>query len=454
MLDYSRDHDSLLLAFYGDDVTGSTDALEAAALAGVPAVLFLAPPTKEQLRRYKGIRAVGVAGDSRSRSPSWMDANLPQIFRALKALGAPIVHYKTCSTFDSSPEVGSIGRAIEIGLDNFKAPVPVVVGVTRHRRFVTFSNLFAAASVGGKSDVYRIDRHPTMSRHPVTPMNEADLRRHLAKQTSRSIAGFDCVQMFSINASEKLAAGPADIVILDTFDAATTRRTGELLARLAGEGGIFVAGSSGVEYALFDYLKADGQLTSAPPPHPCGPAARVAAIYGSCSPVSEQQLAWAEANGFKIIAADTVALITEGEAAEAACAAEMAAALSHYKGVVLATARGPNDPRIASTRQALERTGHSRTDSSRQLGERLGRVLKEVLERTDTRRAVLAGGDSSSHALSQMDVEALTVAGPLVPGAPLCRIHTNNQRLDGLEIVLKGGQAGEPDFLGRLITGH
>jgi uncharacterized protein YgbK (DUF1537 family) len=35
----------LRLAFYGDDFTGSTDALEALTSAGLRSVLFLEPPT-------------------------------------------------------------------------------------------------------------------------------------------------------------------------------------------------------------------------------------------------------------------------------------------------------------------------------------------------------------------------------------------------------------------------
>lgn len=58
-----------------------------------------------------------------------MDADLPPIFTALKALGAPLFHYKVCSTFDSSPTLGSIGHATEIGLDVFgKQVVPLIVG--------------------------------------------------------------------------------------------------------------------------------------------------------------------------------------------------------------------------------------------------------------------------------------------------------------------------------------
>src|SRR3954469_22568658 len=43
--------------------------------------------------------------------------------------GAPITHYEVCSTFDSAPHVGSIGRAIDIGTPILGGSwKPVVVG--------------------------------------------------------------------------------------------------------------------------------------------------------------------------------------------------------------------------------------------------------------------------------------------------------------------------------------
>ena len=52
----------LLLAYYGDDFTGSTDAMESFTAAGVPTVLFFQPPTSDALRRFPQARAVGLAG--------------------------------------------------------------------------------------------------------------------------------------------------------------------------------------------------------------------------------------------------------------------------------------------------------------------------------------------------------------------------------------------------------
>ena len=51
------------------------------------------------------------------------------------------------------------------------------------RRYTVFGNHFAAAG----DEMFRLDRHPTMSRHPVTPMHEADLRVHLSRQTQANI---------------------------------------------------------------------------------------------------------------------------------------------------------------------------------------------------------------------------------------------------------------------------
>src|SRR5207248_3951223 len=102
-------------------------------------------------------------------SPEQMEQTLRPAFAALKAIGAPIVHYKVCSTFDSSPQIGSIGRVIDLGMEVFGARfVPVLVGAPLLGRYCVFGNLFARC--GAESKPYRLDRHPSMRWHPVTPM--------------------------------------------------------------------------------------------------------------------------------------------------------------------------------------------------------------------------------------------------------------------------------------------
>ncbi|HSC38589.1 MAG TPA: four-carbon acid sugar kinase family protein, partial [Chitinophagaceae bacterium] len=186
----------LLLAFYGDDFTGSTDALEFISRAGAKAALFMEPPNAEQLQHFPGLQAIGVAGMTRSMSPNDMEATLRPAFTALRSLGVPHIHYKVCSTFDSSPSTGSIGKAIDIGADIFPAPfIPIVGGTPALGRYCVFGNLFARMGIGSNGDIYRLDRHPSMSKHPVTPSDESDLRLHLGQQTKKKMALMDIIQV-------------------------------------------------------------------------------------------------------------------------------------------------------------------------------------------------------------------------------------------------------------------
>ena len=149
------------------------------------------------------MRAVGLAGQARSRSPDWMRAHLAPALQALAALGAPILHYKVCSTFDSSPQIGSIGCAIELALPLVAGRwSPMVIGAPRLGRHQAFGHLFAVAQGVG----HRLDRHPTMSRHPVTPMHESDLALHLGAQTTLRRALIDFTQLKAGAGAARLAA--------------------------------------------------------------------------------------------------------------------------------------------------------------------------------------------------------------------------------------------------------
>lgn len=416
-------------AWYGDDFTGSTDVLEALAAAGYAAVLFLRPPGPADLARFPGLDAVGLAGDSRSRSPDWMDAHLDGHLAALEALGPAIVHYKTCSTFDSAPHVGSIGRAMEIGARRFGGVVPIVVGQPNLRRYVTFGTLFAAAG----QEVHRIDRHPTMARHPVTPMAEADLRRHLAAQTDMPVALVSLEDFAAGRADAAFDAAAAGAVLFDGIDAVTLRSTGELLARRAGSAIRFGVGSGGLTRALIAAWE-DARPVSPEP----APVERLLVVSGSCSPVTALQIGWARAQGWTTLRIDLSAL-ESGDAA-AALADAAAGALRAGTNVVVHSAEGE--------------VGGSSGPAGDVLGRALGDLVRRVVPEAGLRRVLFAGGDTSSHAVARLGGDALTWVGPIAPGAPLCRLHAPDAQLDGLELVLKGGQMGGPDFFERVRRGR
>jgi uncharacterized protein YgbK (DUF1537 family) len=432
----------LVLTYYGDDFSGSTDVTEALTFNGLPAVLFLEDPSQERLDRFRGFRALGIAGVSRSQTPEWMAANLPPIFERLKSLGAPLCHYKTCSTFDSSPQIGSIGKAIDLGQSVFgSSAVPLVVGAPILKRYQVFGNLFAAVD----GEAFRLDRHPTMSRHPVTPMDEADLRIHLSRQTSKRTALVDILALRSSDIDERfdaLMAENPEIVLYDVLDTASLIQAGRLIWTRRPNAPGFVAGSSGLEYALVAYWQSTGQLPEPEPHAQPGEVDRLLVVSGSCSPTTERQLRFAMDKGYEGLRLDARKL-AQGDGPETQRAVEAALKiLTQGRSVALYSALGPEDPALSP----------AAGDFQRGLGLRIGVILRDVLQRSGIRRAVVAGGDTSGQAGRQLGVYALTVLKPMAPGSPLCRAWADGP-FDGLEIVFKGGQVGDVDFFEKVRCG-
>jgi uncharacterized protein YgbK (DUF1537 family) len=426
----------MLYTFYGDDFTGSTDVLEQLASNNILTVLFLGPPTPEHLANFKNIQALGIAGDSRSRSPQWMTEHLPSIFTTLKSFKAPINHYKVCSTFDSAPHIGSIGRAMEIGREIF-APsfIPIVVAAPHLRRYVIFGNLFAQAPNG---EVVPIDRHP-MSQHPVTPMREPNLRLHLRSQTQLPIGLIDLLALQSNSAPQKLedelAAGN-QAILFDGLDPEgphqpTLTATGDLFWHHAQQRPLFSASSSGLTAALIPAWRKAGLIptTAATPPRSSAKTPLLV-LSGSCSPVTAGQIQWATANNFKAIPIDPTRLLNPTTNEQANALAAATASLNSGQNTILYTSLGPP-------------TGTVHGDA---LGATLGHLLRDILLATPTRRILLCGGDTSSHAIQQLGLYALTWTSRIQTGAPLCRAASDDPALDGLELILKGGQVGTPDF--------
>lgn len=532
----------LLLCYYGDDFTGSTDVLEALAQAGLRTVLFLQPPTEALLRsRFSGIQCFGIAGVGRSLSPEEMDRELRPIFATMKSSGAAVAHYKVCSTFDSSPLTGSIGKAAEIGRDVFGGRyIPLLAGVPYLRRYTLFGQHFAAAG----DQVYRLDRHPTMSRHPVTPMDEADLLAHLRKQTAMPSALLDIVALTGGDAQAQgrlarlLETERPQLVLFDVLDEPRLETAGRLIwaaaqerqaegaagsegaastGETAGAGGasevardsgahgqaaskqaeacaavsggearepgaakstaleaaesaeadeaacegaaaarrskaaspLFVVGSSGVEYALTAAWRAAGlQREAAEPLPPARPVDRLLVLSGSCSPVTERQIARALAAGFVGIRVPAVEWATpeQATASEARVAEEARSALRAGRSVLVYSASGPGDDSIGLLREALAARGRKPEDSSRLLGAALGRLARELVAAEGLTRLLIAGGDTSGYITRELGVYALECCAALAPGAPLCRAYAHDARFDGLELVLKGGQIGGEAF--------
>jgi uncharacterized protein YgbK (DUF1537 family) len=146
------------------------------------------------------------------------------------------------------------------------------------------------------------------------------------------------------------------------------------------------------------------------------------------------------ARGFVGVPLDATALSAHDSAARSAHFTQAAQALAAGRSVILYSALGEIHP--ASAAQSSE------------LAIEMGILLRKLVIECGVRRVVIAGGDTSSHAVQQIGLHALTFVASTQPGAPLCLGHANEAAMNGLEIVLKGGQVGTPDFFEMVRSGR
>lgn len=453
----------LLQVFYGDDFTGSTDALEFMTRAGAKTMLFMEPPTREQLEEFDNLDAIGIAGMTRSMEPRKMRETLQEDFRKIATLNPRHVHYKVCSTFDSSPEIGNIGVAIKEGFQQFgNRFTPILVAAPHLGRYVAFGNLFAQMGIGSKGEVYRINQHPSMSKHPVTPAKEGDLRDHLALQCDYKFGLINVLdlEMPLEDIQQKLdkVSEKNEVVFFDGIYEYQMIVLGALLENSVEENKpFFTIGSSGVGKALGDYWQEKNKLAEKTDWMELKESEPILVLSGSVSPVTAGQITYAVGKGFAEVAIDPDFLKGNAQEFVTKYTHEIIKHLKNSKSVIFHTSKGPNDPRLQKTEEITNDLGWNNTQAREELpkkfGALLGQTAKKVLSEITLERLLIAGGDTSSYTARELGITAVEMIAPLFKGAPLCRAYAKGSPVNKMEINLKGGQVGSVSYFVNLQKG-
>lgn len=444
-------------AFYGDDFTGATDTLAHLARAGLRTMLLFAPPDAARLSMLGQLDALGVAGAARTMEPRAQQQELARVGAAFAALGVRVMHYKVCSTFDSAPQTGSIGVAIRTLREHCANELVAVVGGQPNlRRYCVFGELFAAAGADDyRQAIYRIDRHPTMSRHPVTPMNEADLRMHLQRQGVEDVQSIDWRSYAAGDAAlqsevgRQLASKP-DALLFDVLDDAHLQAIGRVIVRHAAVAPLLAVGASSVAQA---YASALGERAESAA-HAVAPLGRargpVFVLAGSLSPLTEVQIG--AVHSYLRVELDPQQMT--GDAASVYLAQRVAAIAGPLRDgrnvLAFTTRRAWNTANAPCATDAA----HTVTGVLPQLALACATLLRQVLGAVPLQRIGIAGGDTSSFAVRALGAWGLSYLAPLSAGVTVCRLHADSAELDGMEVMLKGGQMGDAELFEQLVDGY
>jgi 3-oxoisoapionate kinase len=450
--------------FYGDDFTGSTDALWQFAQFGLRTRLFLSSPGQAAIPTggCSDLDVVGIAGVARSLPTEALESELFPILQQLRSFDPTIVQFKICSTLDSSASVGNLGRVIEIGREVFgDAPIPIVPAQPDFGRFTIFGNHFATFG----ADIHRLDRHPTMSVHPITPIHEADICRLLASQAS--VAG-DLIDIRTVRSQSpsllsqefERRANEVDFVVFDALSNADLRLIAECIWRQKRSLPHFVVGSGGISRGIAEHIAAQvaGSPASSSFQTHVAATERVLAVSGSCSLQTAEQIKYALSHGWSGIRLEIPSLLqapSEPDALES-LQERMLAAMQNSHGVILYTARGPRDDSIEQTRDVVGQFGLPEASVLAAIGRAFARAIKGAVRHAGITRIVVAGGDTSGWTVRELGAESLEVIGLVAAGGPLCLLSSADPSIDGLEVLLKGGQVGSDGLfedvrLGRLM---
>lgn len=273
----------------------------------------------------------------------------------------------------------------------------------------------------------------------MTPADEADLRVHLGRQTSKRTHLIDFRTLDrGLNAATAaidamVAEGDVEVVLFDCLTTEHLKTIGSLLEHYAkATRPLFSVGSSAIESALasrWDLPHTASKRAEAP----TGP---LLVLAGSCSPVTATQVAAAKQAGFALVELDAGRIAAGGMSVAENAAGEVAKALGEAPGAIVSSGGGQNrggslDPRL--------------------LGQSLADIYRLAKAQTPVGLTVVAGGDTSSYAARSLDIESLSFHATLTPGAPVCRAHSPDALVDNALFVFKGGQVGRPELLASLI---
>jgi len=439
-----------LLGVIADDYTGGSDVAAMLSEHGARAVQVFGLQEPGFIQELRGrYRAAVICLKSRSNPAAEACRQSIEALGLLELFEPRQIHFKYCSTFDSTPE-GNIGPVIDalmrcMGID-FTVAVPAL---PVNERTQYLGHLFVGPLLLSESHM----RH-----HPVTPMTDSSVVRLLRAQTGRRV-GLIPLEVVQAGAG-RLAAevegarqSGVEIALVDAVSDADVAAIAEACADLR-----LITGSSALPMCLPAVWRSRGWLEenraatvrersagfTRPLPNGRGSVAPpVLVLSGSCAASTLRQVEELRACGCRCEALD-VARLVQGEAG-----AELDRLYERFRTEVMTA--GVAAVVASADHQAREQT---RRGLSAEQAAALPRAIEAAFGELARRfaadgveRLVIAGGETAGAVIDALGIRAVEVTAILDPGVPAVRAIGG----PGLRLALKSGNFGTPDFFPRAI---
>lgn len=392
----------MLFGAIADDYTGGSDLAGMLAERGVRTLMHFGVPDAPLPGRYD---AAVVCLKSRSIPAAEARAMSARALAWLQAAGARQIQFKYCSTFDSTA-AGNIGPVLDELLERLEVPLAVAVpALPINGRTQYLGHLFVNGVPLAESP---------MRQHPLNPMTDSNLVRHLAAQTASRVGliPLGVVQSGATAIQARAAQLTAEGIRMALVDAVSDAD----LAHIAGAVTAMplISGGSGIaahlpafwsaERAPFD---ATGLGADSPP--------GVLMLSGSCSVATLEQLARYQH--------------AYGPAIRFDAATPDAALQLQRTGRVLVRSSAPPDQRLPLA-------------SAGMIEQTLARIAVDMVNQHRVRRIIVAGGETAGAVVDALGIKAVEVLRVLSPGVPALRTLGPHP----IALVLKSGNFGGPFF--------
>lgn len=411
--------------FFGaiaDDFTGASDLAALLARSGAPVSLRLGTKGMADPTPHSAFEIIALKSRTIAR-----DEAIGQSLGALqwlKSHGAERFFFKYCSTFDSTAEgnIGPVSEAIMAALG--ESQTLYAPSFPQNGRTVYQGTMF----VNG----IRLDESP-MRNHPLTPMRDGNIARHLQAQSTgkTGIADWHTIQSGAAALTAQLQQLEAQDIAHVVMDALSDQDL-QTIAE-ASQNKRFITGGSAIAAPLPALYRDRGHVAFTPgkPPHQATEATPLV-LSGSCSDMTRRQVKAFSANHphFHLNALELAKDDTHLEAAKKW--------LSQQNPTQPKLIYASADPAIVAEVQAA-----LGTEQAGAIVEAAMAALAQYAAEIGIRRIVVAGGETSGAVVQALDIARLAIGAEIAPGVPWTFAMHNGA---SIALALKSGNFGGEHF--------